>query len=84
MAAYARQPSSMEMANVESEFTQQQIINFRQAFNVFDVNKDGRISQLEIFETLQTMGNDVSEERRAKITSAMETVDTDGSGEFPL
>ena len=61
--------------NIENDFTPQQIANFKQAFGVFDVNKDGKISTNEIFEVLSTMGNEVSTERQKKIKDAVSRVD---------
>lgn len=75
--------SSIELlGSLENEFTPHQIANFKQAFGVFDVNKDGRISTNEIFEVLQTMGNEVSSERQNKIRNAVASVDLDRSGDL--
>lgn len=81
--ALPSEASSVELlGSLENEFTPQQIANFKQAFSVFDVNKDGRISTQEIFEVLHTMGNEVTPERQAKIRSAVVAVDLDQSGDL--
>jgi len=81
---FSHEASQIELlpGNLETEFTAQQIANFKQAFGVFDVNKDGRISTQEIFEVLQTMGNEVSIERQNKIKAAVVAVDVDRSGDL--
>lgn len=71
-----------QQLKLETEFTPAQIANFKKAFGVFDVNKDGRISTQEIFEVLHTMGNEVSFERQQKIREAVVLVDVDKSGDL--
>lgn len=75
--------SSIELLeDLGSEFTPAQLANFRTAFEVFDVNKDGKISTDEIFDVLTTMGNEVSGERKRKIHEAVQAVDMEGNGEL--
>ena len=44
------------MADLISQFTQHELANFKAAFDVFDINQDGKISTDEIFQVLGTMG----------------------------
>lgn len=81
MAGMTHDTSSVELME-DLEFSPSQLANFRTAFEVFDVNKDGRISTEEIFSVLQTMGNEISPERRRKIHEAVQAVDMEGNGEL--
>lgn len=75
--------SSIELLeDLGSEFSPAQLANFRTAFEVFDIDKDGKISTEEIFDVLTTMGNEVSGERKRKIREAVEAVDQEGNGEL--
>jgi hypothetical protein len=79
---HAKSGSNVELLDYQNEFTPQQIANFKEAFSVFDVNRDGRISATEIFEVLSSMQNEVTPDRQAKIRAAIIAVDVDGTGDL--
>lgn len=52
-------------------------LELRTAFNIYDKDNDGFISSKDLFETLISLGNDVKEDEISKI---IQSVDIDGDG----
>ncbi|XP_033736481.1 calmodulin-A-like [Pecten maximus] len=54
-----------------------QLAEFREAFNMFDINKTGSVTTKELGDVLRSMGQEPSE---TELTHMVDEVDEDGSG----
>ena len=57
--------------------TKEQISEFKEAFSMFDENKDGKITAKELLKVMRSLGQNPTE---AELQNMINDVDIDGSG----
>ena len=66
---------------MESKFTQQQIIEYKEAFNLFDKDRDGCISMVELSNLMKSMGQSLNKRELQELVREMD-VNRNGTLEF--
>lgn len=63
------------MSNTVENLTEEQIAEFKEAFNLFDRDADGKITTKELGTVMRSLGQNPSE---AELKDMINEVDTDG------